>query len=294
MVDEKLLDGFDAPDRYLPSEKTQLARKSALPDAETLRSRLRQALDGLDFRSDVFAPFLADAAAARSAPPLLHASLPPRLSLKLDSLLFERHGDWVAALPLRGVAQPQRLAQRLGGLGEPGAAFVDLKTESDRLLQTYQREALLLSLIGGIVILALLAAGLRSATRVFFVVAPLGASVVLTLALLTADGGKLSIFNLVGLLLIVAVGSNYCLFFERQRRGDGEAERTLASLVLANLCTVIGFGVLSFSRIPVLHDIGTTVAVGAILSLFLGAVLNAQADARAAGDIGPAGRQPAP
>jgi predicted exporter len=115
--------------------------------------------------------------------------------------------------------------------------------------------------------------------------APLAASVVLTLALLTAGDGKLSIFNLVGLLLIVAVGSNYCLFFEQQKREDEQAERTLASLVLANLCTVIGFGVLSFSRIPVLHDIGMTVAVGAAFSLLVGAIVNARGDAGASRDV---------
>jgi len=286
MVDEKVLAGFDAPDRYLPSEKTQRARKSALPDVETLRGRLPEALDGLGFRADLFAPFLADEAAARDAPPVQRASLPPRLSLKLGSLLFERHGDWIAALPLRGLADPPRVADRIGALNERGVMFVDLKAESDRLLQTYQREAVLLSLIGSLVIVVLLAIGLRSVTRVFFVIAPLAASVVLTLALLTAGGGKLSIFNLVGLLLIVAVGSNYCLFFERQKREDEQVERTLASLVLANLCTVIGFGVLSFSRIPVLHDIGVTVAIGAAFSLFFGAILNARGDAGAAKDLG--------
>jgi predicted exporter len=285
MVDEQLLADFDAPDRYLPSERTQRLRRAALPDAETLRGGLQEALDGLGFRADLFAPFLADVAAARDAPPVQRADVPPRLALKLGSLLFERHGAWVAALPLRGVADAARVAERIGVRNENGIVFVDLKAESDRLLQTYQREAVLLSLIGSLVITVLLAIGLRSAARVFFVMAPLAASVVLTLALLTAGGGKLSIFNLVGLLLIVAVGSNYCLFFERQKREDEQVERTLASLVLANLCTVIGFGVLSFSRIPVLHDIGMTVAVGAAFSLFFGAIVNARGVAGASRDV---------
>ncbi|HEX6842902.1 MAG TPA: MMPL family transporter, partial [Stellaceae bacterium] len=294
MAGDKLIAGFDAPDRYLPSEAAQRARLAALPDDATLRQRLQEALSGLAFRADLFAPFLADVAAARQAPPLQRGDVPPRLALKLGSLLFERGGDWTAVLPLRGVAEPQRVAQGIAALGETGTVFVDLKAESDRLLQDYQREAVLLALIGSLVILALLAAGLRSPVRVFLVVAPLAGSVLLTVALLTARGGKLSIFNLVGLLLIVAVGSNYCLFFERQRHQLGEAERTLASLVLANLCTVIGFGVLSFSRIPVLHDIGLTVAAGTLLSLFLGAVLSAPGGVPASADVAGASRRPVP
>ena len=50
----------------------------------------------------------------------------------------------------------------------------------------------------------------------------------------------------------------------------------VASLVIADLCTVIGFGILSFSAIPVLHGIGLTVAIGACLSLLFGAILSAR------------------
>ena len=76
---------------------------------------------------------------------------------------------------------------------------------------------------------------------------------------------------------MVAVGSNYCLFFERAvpEADDLARRRMVASLVIADLCTVIGFGMLSFSAIPVLHGIGLTVAIGACLSLLFGAILSA-------------------
>jgi predicted exporter len=44
-------------------------------------------------------------------------------------------------------------------------------------------------------------------------------------------------------------------------------------LLFANLSTVIGFGLLAFSQAPVLHGIGATVAIGAILSLIFSAIL---------------------
>jgi predicted exporter len=273
------LAGFDAPDRYLPSAAAQRARQAALPDEATLRARLQEAAAGLPFRSELFAPFLADVAAAARAPLLMRSELPPGLSLKLDALLFAQHGQWTAVLPLRGVVDPQRLAADIATLNEPGTALVDLKSESDRLLQTYQNEAVTLALVGSLIILVLLAASLRSLRRVLVVVSPLAAAVILTTALLTVGGGKLSIFNVVGLLLIVAIGSNYCLFFERQNREDEHRERAVASLLLANLCTVIGFGVLSFSRIPVLHDIGSTAAIGALLSLLSAAVFSTRSQA---------------
>jgi predicted exporter len=275
LVAEKALGGFDAPSRYLPSDAVQRARQAALPGAESVREHLEQALAGLPFRPDVFAPFIADVRAAKSAPLLTRDALPPGWSLKLDSLLFRRHGQWTGVLPLQDVSNPEVIANAIAAAGEPEAVFVDLKAESDRLLQSYQREAATLALVGSVVVVALLAAALRSLRRVFFVTAPLAVAVVVTTALLTFAGRQLSIFHLVGLLLVVAVGSNYCLFFERQRRAGEERARMLASLVLANLCTVAGFGFLSFSRVPVLHDIGATVATGTFLSLILAAVLTA-------------------
>ncbi len=280
LVAQSALAGFDAPDRYLPSDGAQRARQDALPDADTLRARLERASAGLPFRPDLFAPFVADVAAARQAPLLTRAQIPAGLSLKLNSLIFPQEGGWMAMLPLRGVSDPRVVADGVAALGDTQAAFVDLKGESDLLLQTYQREAVMLALVGSVVVLALLAASLRSLPRVLAVAAPLAAAVTITAALLTAGGQKLSIFNLVGLLLIVAVGSNYCLFFERLSGDDAHGERSVASLVLANLCTVIGFGLLSFSGIPILHDIGMTVAAGTLACLFLSAILSTRRFAR--------------
>jgi predicted exporter len=89
----------------------------------------------------------------------------------------------------------------------------------------------------------------------------------------------------VGFLLIVAVGSNYCLFFERREPDARTQERSVASVVLANLCTVSAYGLMSLARVPVLHDIGKTVAIGTFLSLFFAASLGARR-APAGGDPG--------
>jgi predicted exporter len=109
---------------------------------------------------------------------------------------------------------------------------------------------------------------------VFDVLAPLAAAVLVTTGVLVLGGYQLSIFHLVGLLLVVAVGSNYSLFFDRQAPSGGERERTVVSLVFANVTTLIGFGLLAFSNVPVLHDIGVTVGVGAILALVFSAILS--------------------
>lgn len=274
------LAGYESPANYLPSKAAQRARQEALPGPDGLRAGLERASDGLPFRADVFEPFLKDAEAARNATLLDRASLEgTSLLLRLDSLLVRSGDGWAAMLPLRGVGDPKALGEALRGK----AVLLDLKSESDALYRTYRQEALMLALAGGVAIVALLAVSLRSVRALNGVVVPLAASVLITVALLTAAGQQLSIFHLVGLLLVVGVGSNYSLLFERPEPSGQLRERTVSSVAIANLCTVIGFGTLSFSGIPVLHGIGMTVAVGAFLSLVFSAILSSPREAAAHG-----------
>jgi predicted exporter len=274
LVIARQLGGFDLPSGILPSEQAQRQRQSALPDAATLHANFAQAAAGLPFNADAFAPFFTAVAAAKTAPLLNPASLPPALALQFGSLLTRHGADWVVMAPLYKVTNPSAIAQTLTAAGPPGIALVDLNHESDELLSTFQNQAVTLAVAGSVAIVLLLWLGLRSISRAARVAAPLAIAVTITAALLTLGSEKLSIFMVAGFLLIIAIGSNYCLFFERSAPGTQAWPRAVASIVLANLCTVAAYGLLSFSRIPVLHDIGLTVATGTFISLICGAVLS--------------------
>jgi predicted exporter len=159
----------------------------------------------------------------------------------------------------------------------PGQALLlNLKSESDALYSSYLSEALRLSGAGLAAIVVLLLIALRSPARVAGVVAPLVLAVPVVAAALLLGGRSLTILHLIGMLLIVAVGSNYALFFDRTAADQhrGTAPLTLASLVIANATTVVGFGVLAFSQVPVLAALGSTVAPGAFLALIFSAALS--------------------
>jgi predicted exporter len=267
------LAGFDSPALYLPSAATQRARLASLRDAQTLENNLAAAGRGLPFRPDAFAPFLQQADAARQRGPLTRADLTGTgFALKVDSLLMERRGGWFAVLPLRGVSQEEPIAAALDAAGTD-AVLLDLKRESDALYRGYRARALNFSLIGAGAVVVLLLLSLRSLRRTVEVVAPLVAAVVAVCAILTAAGVQLNLFHLVALLLVVGVGSNYSLFFERENLSAGDTRRTLAAVFLCNLSTVIAFGLLAFSRSPVLAALGATVALGAFLTLVFAALL---------------------
>ena len=268
------ISGYSLPSQILPSQAAQQARRAALPDAATLHARFAQALSGLPFRGTAFAPFFQDVAAARAGPLLTAASLPPPLALRLQSMLTQTPRGWVVLTPLGTMNSAADVHAAL----PQGVALVDLTRQSALLLDVFEHEARALAVYGSLAILAILAVFLRSWRLIARVALPLAGSVIVCAAALTLGGGKLTIFMVAGFLLIVAVGSNYCLFFSRPGDDAMTRERATASIMLANLCTVAAYGVLSLSSIPVLHDIGETVAIGTFLCLLYGAAFAAPAE----------------
>jgi predicted exporter len=274
LIEQGVLTGFDAPSLYFPSKASQKARLASLPDMPALRANLDAALQGMPFQSGLFQPFLDQVARSRSAPLLDRSALAgTAFAIKVDGLLVTRKDSALALLPVRGLKDPARLRQTIAGLNTPGVSLIDLKYESDQLYGGYRHQALLNALLGSLAIAVLLMVSLRSVGRALRVLAPLAAAVVVTVALLLITGHSLSIFHLVALLLVIGVGSNYSLFFDNENFARGTPERTLASLVLCNISTIIGFGILGFSGAPVLAAIGSTVACGAFLSLVFAAIL---------------------
>ncbi len=304
----KVIGGFDSPARIVPSQASQEQRRAALPGPAELERRLAEALQGLPLRVERLRPFLADVTVARSLPALTRADLgQTSLGLSFDALLLRGVHGITAFIPVREpaagdaagprapapdgpaigpalLAAAQAAQQRLR---EPADAqtrvqAIDMAEESARIYAQYFHEILVLSAGGLVGIALLLGFTLRSGRRAAAVLLPLGLAVLLVMAALVACGERLNLLHLVGLFLIVAVGSNYALFFNRSARRDAvhaaalgrpddsaSGAATLQSLLLANTLTVIGFGVLAFSSVPVLHALGVTVAPGAVLALWL-------------------------
>lgn len=276
LVEQGLIGGFDTPARFLPSEATQAARRASLPAPEELRERLRSALFDAPLPADRLQPFLDDVAAARQAPNLTRQDLEGTgLGLAVDALLMQRSNGWSVLLPLRPSAEAAGadipVAAVREALAGSGALFIDLKGEFDTLYGEYIDEAIVLSLAGFLAIVVAMAFVQRSALRLASVMLPLVMAVLVVIAGLHFFGVRLHLLHLVGMLLTVAVGSNYALFFDRLALGEELDDETLLSIGVASFTTVIGFGVLAWSTVPVLHAIGVTVGPGAVLALVLSA-----------------------
>jgi predicted exporter len=260
--------GYDTPARYLPSVAMQHARRAALPEPGELARRLAAATQGLPVRDDLFAPFLADVERARTAPPLEPKDLEGTVwGLAARALLVELDGRWAGLAPLSGVADPSVLAEFAATLRDPAVRLLDLKAESDAMVSAYRNQSLVLASLGVAVIAAVLALGLRSIRAVTVVMLPVLAAIAATAAAIAAAGTRLSLLHLVALLLVLGIGTNYSLFFSRFVPGDDERVRNAYAVLVAAATTLIAFGALASSGTAILQAIGTTVALGAVLSL---------------------------
>jgi predicted exporter len=270
-----VIEGFESPTRLLPSPATQAARRAALPDAATLTGRLAAAVERGPLAAGRLGGFIADVQVARSQTIVDRAAIEGTpLAHAVDALMVRGQPGqpWRVFLNLQAGTKAVDLDKVRATLADlPAAQVVNIKHELDALYARYLREAMLYALAGAAAVCVLLALRLRSTRRLVQVAEPIAASVVIVLAALSASGAALGILHLVGLLLVVAIGSNYALFFDHLREEGLADEDTLASLALANLTTVCSFGLLAFSNIPALYAIGQVVAPGALLSLVLSA-----------------------
>ncbi|WP_229007376.1 MMPL family transporter [Methylophilus sp. Leaf408] len=278
LVNKGLLASFDSASHYLPSQATQQARLESLPDSAELKSRLNTAVKNLPIKAALLEPFQQDIETNRAKPLLQRSNLQgTSMAMAVDAMLLQQGQRWSSLIPLTAPSgsdiDATQVRQALRDASVPNVLFVDMKAESNKLYSSYMQEAILLSLAGVLAIIGLLLFALRSFKQLLAIIIPLVAAVLTVMAGLALVGQQLIILHLIGLLLIVAIGSNYALFFNPSSQGkQAIAPQTYASLVFANVATVLGFGLLAFSTVPVLQAMGVTVAPGVILALIFSAV----------------------
>jgi predicted exporter len=275
LVSAGAIESFDHAARYLPSARTQMRRREALPTAEALTDALDTALRGLPFRGGVFEPFLAAVARTRELPPLtLDALRGTPLAAPLEGLLDERDDRYIAIVAFSGVSAPERL-ERWAATAAGGVTLIDLKRAAVGLVVS-QRERMLWCLAVAAALLVLVVRiALGGWHRAGRVLAPMSLTTLAVVAILRALGQPLDLFHLISLVLAAGLGLDYALYFERAGEDREERLRTLHAVLVSAISTLLVFVLLSLSSIPVLRSIGVTVTLGVFINFLLALCLPA-------------------
>lgn len=100
---------------------------------------------------------------------------------------------------------------------------------------------------------------------------PLSASI-LTVSALGWLGIPLSLFAILGLLLVMAIGVDYAVY---GLSGSQDKTAKRAGMGLACMTTMLTFGLLGFSSTPVVAAFGLTIAIGVFFSAVIAIALGA-------------------
>jgi predicted exporter len=172
----------------------------------------------------------------------------------------------------RGVIDARQLSEIAAA--QDDLAFIDLRAASENIVVAFRSEAMQWMLIGSGVALALLFGALRNAVAVARTALPVVASITATVAVLLAAGETLSLFHLLALLLIGGLAIDYGLVLGLHAQTADDWRQSLRGVTFSAMTSFVPFALLGFSGVPVLHQIGLTVAVGIVFSLAFAQFLN--------------------
>lgn len=240
----------------------QVLELAGHPDPTQQLERLRKVLE-----QDGRAPLSAEALLAEPA-----LGLPP---------LVRSSAEGVAALVLVSRdADPDGLRQAIGAAQLPADArveLIDAVADTAAQLGAQRRAALSLLVLAVIAVAVLLLIVYRQVAVLALVAVP-ATAIAATLLTLSLLGIPLTLFHAVGLFLVLGLGMDYTIFLsELGRPGaatrDSDAGSTLPAIVLSAATSLLSFGLLSASSLPVARFFGQTVLIGNTVNLVLTFVL---------------------
>ncbi len=263
-VDTGILGGWQSVTQVLPSERTQAARRAAIPERNVLAASIATAVDGTPFRAAAFDPFLDAAETARTAPVLTAAAIEDSpLGSWLDAHLVQLDDRWVALTSLVQV-QPDALVQHIAG-HDVDADLVDFQAASLDLMRDYRGTALRTILVAALIIVGILWWVRGRLLQTLWIGMTVTASLLVTIAIIGVVHGSLTVIHMVALLLVLGLGLDYALFLSRSEP-PAERQATDKGVLACAASTTIAFTILAASSIPVLKFLGLTVAAGSLVS----------------------------
>jgi len=192
---------------------------------------------------------------------LLGPSLPP--------LWFQQENNVVSLVLIRKGVDAQELSSLLDGL--QGVEYVNT-LERTRLALAEQREsATRLLLLAYALVAVLMIIRFKNVRAIYLVVVPVCATAMLFLISLVA-GFALNLFHIMALFLVLGFGMDYTIFAHEMRE---HSSVTLQAILLSALTSLLSFGLLGLSAIPVVASFGVTLLVGNLFNL-LGAFVYAR------------------
>ncbi|MCO5400296.1 MMPL family transporter [Ralstonia soli] len=270
------LKGVQSVAQFVPSARQQsedrarLARR-VFADPQALRATLTDA----GFRADVAAGYLNAFESAASDPLTVEAWLAKPWSQPYRHLWLGQVANGTAAPVFAAIVVPTgATAAQLPALAaladaNAGIRFVDKPASVARLFATYRVDSgwWLAGALTLILVLFCVRYGLAAGVRVTL---PVICAVGITFAVYGYAGIPLNLFHWLALMLVLGVGANYAVFLrEGCARDHADIGGVWVGVLLSAATTLLSFGLLGTSAMPVLRSFGMTLALGIVIAVAL-------------------------
>lgn len=144
----------------------------------------------------------------------------------------------------------------------PGARATSVDLVSGQLLDSVRRSFMLALIVGSLLVLSLLVSHFNSPRGIFYSLFPVTSGAIAMLGLMALTGMRLNFMNVMVLVTIFGMGSDYGLHVAHRVRGCAEEElkgrfvQSGRAVLLSGLTTIAGFGSLAFTDYGALASIG--------------------------------------
>ncbi len=256
----------------LPSEQRQVARRQSATSEATIDG-FNAALAELPFAPDAFSSFRKMLEQQRTSNERLDwqtLTSEPSLHTAVNNLMYSTDDGWVSLVFLAGMQDPAKLQTKIEALEI--AQWIDLKAASLTLAADYRSRVLKLLVVAIAGIALLLLTLTRKPQRVLWLLGSGAATLACAMLGSLLLQGLLSLFDLMALTLVAGLGLDYSLFYSKPTTGSEQQtqqQATARAVLLCALSSLLVFGILACSSIPLLRGIGTTVACGVVAAYLL-------------------------
>jgi len=252
------------------SRELQLRNREVLTARDDLFQRVEAAFVQEGFRPGALRPF-EEALREAPPPPLALADLEASpLADFLAPFVFPLGEETAVVTYLRGVESTDAVREVLSGL--PGVHLLDQRTFVNEVYREFRETTLRQMVVGGALVLAILALRYRRGRAVVASLLPSVAVVVLLLGAFARLGVEVNLLHVMSLVMVTGMGVDYGVFLVDSARRREDLGATMMSLLLSCLTTVFVFGTLAISSQPALRAIGVTTGAGILLSYLLAPV----------------------
>jgi len=251
---------YQAVTQLLPSVKRQALQREWLAKAlEEDGSMLSRYLQDTGFEQ----PLVDEYKALVTKRPAEYLTLERWLASPASKLYRQQwinnidHNGHASIVFLYDLTERQLMRDLAGRLD--GVEFVDQVNDVSTLFQQYRQlavQAVLFS-YGLIFLLLLLRYSWRQAVRI--VLPPLYAAA-FAMAITVLLGFTVNLFSVLALLLVLAIGIDYTLFYAESRTHS--RRKTALAITLSCATTLLAFGLLALSETPAIKSFGLTIASG--------------------------------